>query len=139
MNICDDDDEDDGADQLRRGVGVGIVLSGLLWALLAGLVLSGCSDAGTATPQAQRVVDVLCERDAALQPIVVPVVATAAPATGPAAPVVAGALAADQLLIHPAVVAACARYASKPAGVVAVPPAGATVVAPVAVTVAPKP
>lgn len=97
--------------------------------------LAGCTPAGAPTPQAQHLIDVVCERDAALQPVVVPVVLAASPASGPAAPVVAGALAADQLLVHPAVVAACATYHSKPAAIVApdAAPASAITTAPVLV------
>lgn len=113
----------------------GRIAAAILFAALGGWVVSGCTNTGTPTPQAQHVIDVLCERDAALQPLIVPVVAVASPAAGPAAPVVGAALAADQVLVHPAVVAACAQYHSKPAAVVDAAPPGAKVVAPVTVAV----
>jgi hypothetical protein len=89
------------------------------------------------SPGQQQVVDVLCDRDAALQPVVVPVVIFASPVAGPVAPAVVGAATFDQLVLHPAVLDACRQYHSKPAAVVAVVPPGAIVAAPVAVAVKP--
>jgi hypothetical protein len=117
----------------------GTAAGAILAAATLALVLSGCAPGGGMTPAGQQVVDVLCEGDALAQPVVVPVVALASPAAGPAQPAVAAALAADQVLVHPAVVMACAAYHSRPAAVVAVVPPGAVVAAPVAVAVAVKP
>lgn len=117
--------DDDDSHRMTKGF-TGSVFGAAIWVALGGW-LWGCAPSGGLSAQGQKTVDILCERDAALQPIVVPVVAVAAPASGPAAPMVAGAIAADMLLIHPSVVAACAQYGSKPAGVVAAVPAGATV------------
>jgi hypothetical protein len=89
------------------------------------------------SPGQQQVVDVLCDRDAALQPVVVPVVIFASPVAGPVAPAVVGAATFDQLVVHPAVVAACAAHHSKPAAVVATVPPGAQVVEPVQVAIKP--
>jgi hypothetical protein len=105
----------------------GVIVMVIVW-------LIGCTPAGTPTPQGQALIDVACDRDATLQPIIVPVVAMASPAAGSAQPAVAAALAADQVLVHPSVVAACAAYHSKPAAVVAAVPPGAVVAAPVLVT-----
>jgi hypothetical protein len=95
------------------------------------LLLAGCTSTGQLTPQAQQIFDVTCSKDATLQPIVVPVAVAVASA---AAPVAAGpAMAAaslDQLLVHPAVVAACAKYAATPVAAVAAAPPAAGVAAP---------
>ncbi len=122
---------------MRRHRSGTLVLCALLWLPMLWW-LAGCAP-GTLPPGHQRVVDVLCERDMALQPVVVPVVLMVAPAAGPAGVAVAGAVAVDLLLIHPGIVAACAAYASRPAEVVSVVPPGAVVAAPVAVTVTPAP
>jgi hypothetical protein len=61
----------------------------------------------------------------------------ASPAAGPGAPAVAAAVSVDQTLVHPAVVDACAQYASKPAEIVPAVPTGAVVAAPVAVALKP--
>jgi hypothetical protein len=113
-------------------------------AVVVALMLAGCTSTGALTPQAQQIFDITCAKDAALQPIVVPVAVAvtsiAAPvAAGPA--VVAGQI--DQILVHPAVVAACAKYAATPvAAVPAALPAAAVAappVAPVAVQAKPTP
>jgi hypothetical protein len=111
----------------------GRIAGAILVAALAGLVASGCTN-GAPTAQGQQVIDVLCDRDAALQPLIVPVVVMASPIAGPAAPAVAGAATVDQVMIHPAVVMACAKYHSKPAAVVQSVPPGAEVAAAVTVT-----
>ena len=75
--------------------------------------------------QQQQVVRVLCMHDAILQPVAVVIAAS----TGPQG---AAAAQTDALLVHPAVVAACAAYGAKP--LVATPVADpAAAVAPVAV------
>jgi hypothetical protein len=85
------------------------------------------------TPQSQRVIDVLCRGDLLVQPIVVPVVVMASPLAGPAQPAVAAAMAVDQVILHPAVVKACAEYDAKPVGEVPATPAGAKEIAPVTI------
>ncbi len=120
---------------LRSPLGT-LVLIAIIWAPVIWW-LAGCTPAGAPTPQGQALIDVACDRDATLQPVIVPVVAMASPAAGPAQPAVAAAVAADQVLVHPAVVLACAKYHSKPAAVVAAPPPGAIVAAPVLVTAKP--
>ncbi|HXI77942.1 MAG TPA: hypothetical protein VNH21_12440 [Steroidobacteraceae bacterium] len=97
----------------RRAGPVLVAIGGLL--VLSWLV--GCA---APTAQQQRIVDVICGTDAALQPIIVPVaVAVAAPT--PAGAPVAAAAGLDTALVHPAVVAACAVYGTRPVAVVAVP------------------
>lgn len=106
-------------------------------ALVVALLLAGCTSSGTMTPQAQQIFDVTCAKDAALQPIVVPVAVAVTSTVAPiaAAPAVLAAQ-VDQILVHPAVVAACAQYGGKP--VTAVPaaqpaaPVAAPPIAPVA-------
>jgi hypothetical protein len=94
-------------------IGAAVILGSLLaWILL------GCTDAGTPTAATQRTIDVICASDQTLQPIVVPVAVGVTSAAAPAAaPGVAAAAQLDALLVHPAVVAACAKYASKPVAV----------------------
>lgn len=109
------------------------VLTLVCWivVILAGiglLSLVGCAPDGSLSAQGQRVVNVVCRGDALLQPIVVPVIAAGSPLVGPAAPLVAGGAVADQVLVHPAVVAACAQYGAHPIGVVPEVPAGAQVI-----------
>ena len=117
-------------DDLRaaRGIWTGTIFGAALWAAVGGWLLPGCTSTGAPTPQAQKVINVLCKGDATAQPIVVQVATIAAPATGAAAPAVAVGAALDQVLVHPAVVAACARYGTQPATVVPAVPAGATTV-----------
>ena len=86
------------------------------------LVLSWLIGCAAPTAQQQRIVDVLCGTDAALQPIIVPVAVAVAAPTPAGAPVLAAA-GLDTVLVHPAVVAACAVYGTKPVAVVAVPAA----------------
>jgi hypothetical protein len=118
----------------------GDIAAALIIASLAMIaLLDGCTSAGAPTSQAQNTIDVLCKQDAALQPVVVPVVLVTASVAAPAAApgVAAAAQADDAVLLHPAVVMACAQYASKPAAVVAAAPAGAAV-APSVTIVAPS-
>jgi uncharacterized protein YjeT (DUF2065 family) len=114
----------------------GDIAAALIIAALAMVaLLDGCTPAGAPNANAQRIVAVACAQDAALQPIVVPVIVAVGSAAAPgAAPAIGAVAQGDALLLHPAVVAACAAYASKPAAVVATVPPGAAV-AP-AVTVA---
>jgi hypothetical protein len=100
-------------------------------ALLLGLtwLLPGCTSTGTLTPQAQQIVDVTCQQDAVMQPIVVPVIVAATAATPAGAPAAAAA-GLDTLLLHPAVIAACAQYHSKPVAVVPAPIVAAPVAKP---------
>ena len=107
----------------RIGTIAGLCLCGAL----AAWALSGCTPAGAPTDKTQRIIDVLCRGDAVAQPVIVPVVATVSPIAGTA----------DELLVHPAVVRACAKYASKPAEIVPAVPPDAVVAAPVLVPVAP--
>ncbi len=92
------------------------VLTAILWSPLFWW-LFGCAGASP-SPREQMVIDVVCHGDALAQPIIVPVVLLIAPATGAAAPAVAVGVAVDTALVHPAVVAACARYGSKPVGMI---------------------
>lgn len=101
-------------------------VAGVLGALLALSFLVGCQApdpvTGVSAPSqsSQQVIDVMCTSDALLVPVVVPVILAAQPTAAPAA-------ALDTVLVHPAVVAACAAYARRPAAIT--PPAapGATV------------
>ncbi len=94
------------ARNVTSGVLTAILLSPMIWWLV------GCATAPS--PREQIVIDVVCRSDALAQPVIVPVVLLIAPATGPAAPAVAVGVAVDTALVHPAVVAACARYGSRP-------------------------
>ncbi len=91
------------------------VLTAILWSPLIWWLV-GCATAPS--PRVQVVIDVLCLGDALAQPVIIPVVLLIAPATGAAAPAVAVGVAVDTALVHPAVVAACARYGSKPVGMI---------------------
>jgi hypothetical protein len=86
--------------------------------VFAVVFLSGCATppANTMSPQVQKVFDVTCGVDAHLQPIVVPVAVAVAAPTPAGLPVAAGA-ALDTALLHPAIVAACAVYGTKPVAV----------------------
>jgi hypothetical protein len=86
--------------------------------LVAGLMaLAGCvtNPDGTASlsPKAQTAINVACAVD--------PAAYTAGQVGGALIPVpgVAAGLTVDQMLVHPAVVAACAQYGAKPAAAVA--------------------
>ena len=109
---------------MRRGPVM--VLNGALCLLLIWWIL-GCTPDGSLSERGQHLVVVACAGDALVQPILVSVVLLVAPATGPAAPAVAAAATLDQVLVHPAVVAACAAYASRPDAVVDVIAAPAAV------------
>lgn len=102
------------------------VMKGVVLAIALGYI-AGCAADGTPNAKAQQVIDVACNTDALVQPVMVPVVVASAPGTAPAA-------ATDTLLVHPAVVAACAQYHSKPAALAQPAPAGVIVTAPVTVT-----
>lgn len=78
------------------------------WFILC--LLSGCAADGTPTAQMQKSIDVLCEGDAIAQPILVKSVPVVVPNSDVA-------VTADALLVHPAIVAACANYHSKPTAV----------------------
>ena len=80
-------------------------------ALAVLLLLAGCA---APTPAQQHVFAVLCRVDTVAQPVLV----TLAPAAGPVGS--AGAV-ADNLLVHPAVLAACAVVNGTPAAVVVAP------------------
>lgn len=74
---------------------------------LAVLATAACSPAQVA--QLATINAVVCKVDGQLQPVVVPLDAAVATAVAPgSAPVIAGAVALDTNLVHPAVVAACA-------------------------------
>jgi hypothetical protein len=79
--------------------------------------LFGCT---TPTPTEQRIIDITCDSDAVLQPTLVQIVIAPVP----------GANVADNLLVHPAVVEACAIYHSKPIAAVVEPTTPVPVVQP---------
>jgi hypothetical protein len=81
--------------------------------LLLVLTLASCA------PPSPKTLAVLCRVDAVAQPVAVAL----APAVGPVGS--AGA-AADTLLVHPAVVAACAKVGGSPTAVVTVEPVAAS-------------
>ena len=84
-------------------------------AALALLAVSGCTPTGTPTPAAQNVVSAICAQDPLLY------------ASGQVAgtlvtvPSVSTALGVDAVLVHPLVVAECAKYGQVPAAVAAQP------------------
>lgn len=97
------------------------------FALLVVLALAGCAADGSLTPAAQAQLAAICAKDAAMQPLVASDVAALA-AMGvvvpvPQAQMVAGgaatAVAVDNSVVHPAVVAACAKLAAPAAPVAA--------------------
>lgn len=83
-------------------------------ALAVGLVLGSLAGCAPLPPEQQarldHVVTVACLVDGVVQPISNPVVGSLGPAGATGAAV-------DQLLVHPAVLAACARLGGKPAAV----------------------
>lgn len=84
--------------------------------ILAACLLAGCTPAQVA--QVQNANAVFCQKDGALQPILVPLNAAVATAVVPtAAPVVAGAVALDTAVVHPSIVAACAAVNATPVAV----------------------
>jgi len=74
-------------------------------ALCAGLSVGACSASQQAA--AQKAIGIGCMVDGAIQPIAAPVLAAAIPST-------AGGVTADTLLVHPAIVAACAAEKGVP-------------------------
>ncbi len=103
-----------------------LVLAGLCVAA----ALPGCTSTGGLTPQATAALQIACQVDGALQPIAAGVVSNLGVAG-------ASAAASDNLLVHPAVVSACAKLGGTPALVTAGTVPGATGV--VTGTVAVKP
>lgn len=95
-----------------KGV-VGKTLALLLVVCLTGLV-AACTSSGQLTPQGQQVIGALCQVDAAAQPVLVAVAPTLLPQTTPIA-------SADNALVHPLVVAACAKVGGMPVGVQTAP------------------
>jgi hypothetical protein len=98
--------------------------------ILAALLALGACANGQLTPQAQTQLALACKVDGAVQPLAAGVV-SALPVPGAAVGV-----SVDNLLVHPAVVAACAQIGGTPmavvtsvAGAVAASPVTASVVA----------
>ena len=86
-------------------------------AMCAGLSVAACSANQQAA--AQKAIGIGCMVDGAVQPIAAPVLAAAVPST-------AGAVTADTLLVHPAIVAACAAVKGVPIATVSSTPATST-------------
>ena len=82
----------------------------LIAMIMTGAFVTACVN-GQLTAGAQNALQVACQIDASVQPVVVTLGPALVPELGPAASV-------DQTLVHPAVVAACAAYGGKPAAVV---------------------
>ena len=80
-------------------------------AALMALALAGTVAASCTTTEIKEI-QIACQIDAALQPILVPLAAELVPALAPIA-------ATDEALVHPAVVAACAAIGGKPVAVIA--------------------
>ena len=91
----------------------------------AACLLAGCTAAGALTPQATVALQVACQVDGAVQPIAAGVVSGLSPAGATIA-------SADSLMVHPAVVAACAKIGGTP---VVGTPTGASATGIVTVTV----
>lgn len=107
--------------------------------LLGLSLITGCqapdpvTGASAPSQTSQQVIDVMCTSDALLVPVVVPVILATQPTAAPA-------VALDTVLVHPAVVAACAAYARRPAAITPPAPPGATVAPTVSLpAVAPAP
>ena len=77
------------------------------FAAAAACLLAGCTAAGGLTPQATMALQVACQVDGAVQPIAAGVVSGLSPAG-------ASVASADSLMVHPAVVAACAKLGGTP-------------------------
>lgn len=88
--------------------------------LLVCLVLSACTG-GQPPPQ---IVVVMCASDKVIQPVALAIAQAVAPAVGTASAGVQAGATLDSMLVHPAVVAACAAINAKPASVL--PVTGAT-------------
>ena len=73
----------------------------------AASLLAGCTAAGGLTPQATVALQVACQVDGAVQPIAAGVVSGLSPAGATVA-------SADSLMVHPAIVAACAKLGGTP-------------------------
>ena len=73
----------------------------------AACLLAGCTAAGGLTPQATVALQVACQVDGAVQPIAAGVVSGLSPAGATVA-------SADSLMVHPAIVAACAKLGGTP-------------------------
>ena len=91
------------------------------------LLLAGCA---APTPAQRHTLLIVCKVDTVAQPFIVAL----APAVGPIGS--AGAV-ADNMLVHPAVVSACALVNGVPQAVAVVEPATASVAVPVAAPVGP--
>jgi len=83
------------------------------------ILLSPIAFACCATPAQQQMVAALCQTDAAAQPIAVAI-------TPVVAPEAAGAVAVDQAVVHPAIVAACAGINATAVGATVTTPTGTT-------------
>lgn len=89
----------------------------LKYALLTATVcLAACNADGTPTAQTAAALAIGCAVDGVVQPIAAQLASTLVPAAGPV-------VGLDNALVHPAVVAACAKLGGKPV-VVAKPSAG---------------
>ena len=81
---------------------------------LATLALLGACTAAQVA-QVQEINSVVCQKDAALQPVIVALAAPLAVAVVPtASPAVAGAVALDTTMLHPDMVALCAQLGAVP-------------------------
>ena len=88
--------------------------------VLAVLALGACTSTGALTPDAQAKLAAICAKDAAMQPLVASDIAALAamgvvipaPQAQMAAGGAATAVAIDNSLVHPTVVAACAKLAA---------------------------